>query len=467
MTIREIPGRAIFDVGVSIRLPRSRFYCFEPIGVGSPSVESLTSYISRLAYKHCVSVKDLIVHELLPIFGREYLLSRQNNSQSAFWKDTSALNSVNASTHDWVQLLEKLTQKQGLCFLTMLPWSDILSPRDLIRKMKAWCPLCYGEWSRNNLEIYEPLLWSIEAVRMCRKHKCLLTTSCYCCGRHSYILTGQAQPGYCSHCGQWLGNEPDQNFGQLPTSDECEWQYWVTGVVGKMLAATPGIISLLRREKFAETIGLYLNEVYGNVSALSRRLQVSRRTIRDWKRGLQVPQLASLLQLCSILEISPLQIFSSNWMSAEPYKRTTFGVKSNLSEESKKFYRVFDTGRVRDTLIAELQRETGVPVPMSVVAKRLKYDPSFLCKHFPELCQAISDRYRVYRKKKREERRQKILDEVRQVTYKVHSQGLYPSHERVRSLLAKPGSIKEPGALVAWHEALRELGWEDENASSD
>jgi len=53
-----------------------------------------------------------------------------------------------------------------------------------------------------------------------------------------------------------------------------------------------------------------------------------------------------------------------------------------------------------------------------------------------------------------------ILDEVQQTTFSVHDQELYPSQERVRLLLAKPGSIKEPGALAAWHEALQELGLE-------
>ena len=85
---------------------------------------------------------------------------------------------------------------------------------------------------------------------------------------------------------------------------------------------------------------------------------------------------------------------------------------------------------------------------------------TFLYKYFLDLYRATSARYRAYRKKQREERKQRILDEVRQVTYRVHKQGLYPSQERVRLLLAKPGSIKEPGALAVWHETLRELGLE-------
>jgi hypothetical protein len=127
-------------------------------------------------------------------------------------------------------------------------------------------------------------------------------------------------------------------------------------------------------------------------------------------------------------------------------------------QKAMQHHRVFDAEQVRHELEAELTLAIEPPKPMSAVARGLNYDHSFLYKHFPELCRAISDRYRTYRKRKREERKRQILDEVRQTTYRVYRQGLYPSQERVRLLLAKPGSIKDPGALAAWRETLAELG---------
>jgi len=43
---------------------RSRLHSIEPIGVGTPFVESLTGYMIRLAAAHAVRVSDLIEHEL-------------------------------------------------------------------------------------------------------------------------------------------------------------------------------------------------------------------------------------------------------------------------------------------------------------------------------------------------------------------------------------------------------------------
>ena len=48
---------------------RSRLYSLEPIGIGTPEVESLSSYLNRLAQAHCVTVSALIAHELVPHVG--------------------------------------------------------------------------------------------------------------------------------------------------------------------------------------------------------------------------------------------------------------------------------------------------------------------------------------------------------------------------------------------------------------
>ena len=39
---------------------RSRLYSLNPIGIGTPQVESLTGYIARLAEAHVLSVGDLV-----------------------------------------------------------------------------------------------------------------------------------------------------------------------------------------------------------------------------------------------------------------------------------------------------------------------------------------------------------------------------------------------------------------------
>lgn len=55
---------------------RSRLYPLKPIGVGTPLVESLTSYLTRLAYAHCVPVTKLAEVEIAPLLNKSGTLTK-------------------------------------------------------------------------------------------------------------------------------------------------------------------------------------------------------------------------------------------------------------------------------------------------------------------------------------------------------------------------------------------------------
>ena len=255
------------------------------------------------------------------------------------------------------------------------------------------------------------LLWMLEAVTICTRHNCYLETQCVNqkCRRHLSILVSQSQPGYCNYCGCWSGELAERGISRIPSEDELKWQEWVVEAVGELVASASVLPSAPRRWIFAETVAGYLdNAVDGNVSALARKLQVSRRTIRDWKKGVQVPQLNSLLQFCYLCGVRPLHLFKKD-IIIDDFNETYRSALPSLNQR-KKYYRVFPEEQIRRALETELLQEKSLPRPMSAVAKHLNYDPSFLCKHFPYLCHSISERYREYRKQKRNERRQKIFD---------------------------------------------------------
>ncbi|MEL6578900.1 MAG: hypothetical protein AAFQ14_04045 [Cyanobacteria bacterium J06621_12] len=58
----------------SLNIPqRSRLYFLEPIEIGTPFTESLSSYLTRLAQEHCLPLKKLIMGEITPvILGEQY-----------------------------------------------------------------------------------------------------------------------------------------------------------------------------------------------------------------------------------------------------------------------------------------------------------------------------------------------------------------------------------------------------------
>jgi hypothetical protein len=166
-------------------------------------------------------------------------------------------------------------------------------PKGLVRRSQAWCPLCYEEWKRDGAAIYNPLLWSLEVVSRCPLHHTPLHQRCPqgSCNRPIPLLAPGARPGYCSYCGRWLGCPHAENPISAATRlghDDIEWQHWVASRVAELIASVPQLQGSLLKDHFAEAVAAYLDGVAGsNVSAASRLLQVSRRTSRDRKNGVQ------------------------------------------------------------------------------------------------------------------------------------------------------------------------------------
>jgi hypothetical protein len=77
--------------------PRTRLCSLEPIGVGTPFVESLVSYLTRLADTHCVAPVNLTFEVILPLFkDGQALCEKYKSLTSVFGSTTWALNGVNS-----------------------------------------------------------------------------------------------------------------------------------------------------------------------------------------------------------------------------------------------------------------------------------------------------------------------------------------------------------------------------------
>ncbi|MGZ3609977.1 MAG: hypothetical protein ACXVBU_07925, partial [Ktedonobacteraceae bacterium] len=94
------------------------------------------------------------------------------------------------------------------------------------------------------------------------------------------------------------------------------------------------------------------------------------------------------------------------------------------------------------------------------VVEQLERDPALQSTTlFALLCERHPDRYRPTQDRtlRRHIARWRVLHgpEKDIIFEQVHTPG-----ERVRFLLRKPGSMKEPGALAMWHATLKDLGIE-------
>src|SRR5216684_5877724 len=103
------PSLPLWDLSIPDIPPRSRLYNLAPLGLNSSLVESLTSYLCRLAYEHHVEVGTLIQYSIASVLGKRYIAGDKSRSISSFLRYASPINGNSIMASDWVGALESLT----------------------------------------------------------------------------------------------------------------------------------------------------------------------------------------------------------------------------------------------------------------------------------------------------------------------------------------------------------------------
>lgn len=431
----------------------SRLYSPEPMGVGAPMIESLTSYVARIASVHSVTVGSLVAKEIVPLINKNYLTDKSSRGMSTqFMSSARAMNGMGVTAADWVDAVQALTLRQELRFLTMLPLQNLISDNALLRKFRAWCPVCYEEWRQNEIPVYDPLLWSLDVVTVCAVHKRVLNTECVHCNKEYPALPRSSRPGFCSHCNRWMGVSTADILAKdsVVADGQLEWQTWVFYQLGAIFTGIRDLTSPLKKEAIVNLVNLCVQRLTrGSMKiSISRVKSFSQSTLQSWLRGNKAPQLGRIMGLCyqagvpfadGLLGRVGLKDASSEFASSlrGSYYLTSADVskmeealRAMLSEDPppslleatkrvgghaltiKKYFpelyelirrnyltfniKRFDRERVKTSLS---QAKKEIPPPsLSSVARRLGCSRAFLRLNFPKVCQVIVDQYAEYRK---------------------------------------------------------------------
>ena len=231
--------RELISPSDSIEIPPvSRLYSPEPIGVGTPFAESLSSYLTRLAQEHCVLPKKLIMAEIAPlILDKGYQPEIQNKNVSTIFGNSDAkpaINGMRKKTRSLTLALEQLTLRQDLKYLSCLTYQGVIKERGLFHQHRAWCPKCFEEWQREGKTLYEPLLWSFKDVGYCLEHDHSLVTPCPHCGKEQKAIGNNSRIGYCESCEKPLMTIGDSNQKEI----DYEERQTIEGI-GSFIQAMP------------------------------------------------------------------------------------------------------------------------------------------------------------------------------------------------------------------------------------
>jgi len=380
-----------WDVTIPPLPSRSRLYRLEPIGIGTPYVESLTGYIARLAAEHCVAPKYLAMKVILPAQGYSATTPKFYFRLNKLWRDAYTLNGFSSIVRHWVETLCTLTSCDDLHFLTMLTWREVIAADRLIRPCRVWCSSCYEEWRQAHRVIYEPLLWMLKGVDVCPRHLQPLAVQCPGCLETLLPLSQWTRPGYCHLCACWLGSSSAMKL-PMNHADDFEKRLWRAKVVGDLIAATPDLAVPPQKEQIATMIGLCLDKYSrGDLGALARLVKLTKQAIWKYHRGGELPYFDTLLNMCSILSIPPLEFLTANSLpsSGGPHfmiddVEAMPKTKGRLSADELQY--------VRQVLLSLLAEEADPSPTVAEVARRLGCNADTLRRNFPDLCRAITSK---------------------------------------------------------------------------
>jgi len=368
----------------------------QPLGMKTPYVESLTSYFTGLSWSHCLSPGRLFASVIAPLLDKTYLAKSDNRAtwlSRSFRARSAAINGTGLMALDWTTLLEQLTGREDLRYLTFLPWAGMLSQRHLLRRWRAWCSVCIQEWATAGQPLYEPLLWSVKLVTRCVIHGVPLTLQCPSCSAALHCLSHRGRPGYCDACGHWLGVSIQPC--RLLSTHSVDLEVYHATMVGELLANSCFVESSVHRTLSGAMASLIEGATDNNASQFASLVGRNKSTISGWLHGSRMP-LNELLDLSSRLKATPLKILSGSC-------GTLVADNSDYQIPKRKPHTLARKHFNRKKALARLEKSlTCAPPPRSMrhLAETLHVDKRVLYRHFPQLCKEIAAQAAAYRRGK-------------------------------------------------------------------
>jgi hypothetical protein len=222
---------------------RSTLYPLVPVGLGTPLIESLTSYIARLAGAHSMATTDLLTLALEAAPNEDFRWTgwKPVTPSLAFTivEDRSeSLDDIGPEAYCAMSGLSRLTTVDSLCYLTMIPLRALVQLDLKVGNRAAWCPACFQAWRDYGISLYEPLLWKLQIATVCPIHRQRLVQICSKCGTSATKLVPLRLVGYCDNCGAWLGASSDGEADDgLDRPVRQRWDRYIADEVGRLLAS--------------------------------------------------------------------------------------------------------------------------------------------------------------------------------------------------------------------------------------
>lgn len=399
-------------------IPTRSFNLVEPIGVGTGLVEASSSLWKRAAERASVRFADLVRWAFdgwpAPPDYR-HSVTAERMLPRRFW----GIDGAGAVAKLYLGPLRSLVSSDSIEACTLLPFAGLLYEKALLHRHRAWCPMCLASMLLGP-GVYEPLLWRIQAVKVCPVHRVDLVESCHVCRvPQQRVLAAVARVGCCNHCGAWLGAE--EAVHRLQRADAGEVR--VARAIMSLLAWTAEFDG---RGHDGATTMRKLVAVTAARDLLISKFDVSPNTIRAYVSGSTLPRLSFLATVAAV--------------SRQPLHRVILGqVVSWRTSSIPRSQENVSTGSLRrDWKSIEREFEKVARDPTCVNVKRacklVNIGYSSARTYFPDLVAQIVERWKLCKKAKAAARDQALLVKMRNAFRMLVAADTYPSTTKIAKI---------------------------------
>lgn len=424
---------------------RSRLYSISPHARGTPMVEALHSLVIRLAQAHNVKPHVLVKEEVL----RDCEINYTKHSAKFVTTYLSTMNGLGKYAREIKESLESLTMQSGLDECTFLRWDDLFQYRSrrILHSHPHWCPVCFAEWRKTDIEPYYPLIWQSVIVQHCPVHHVLLEQKCPACLKTQPFIPRHYFLDHCSYCYGPLAQpdgQPNEPSEQLISNDAQQ----AIDAITEMIMLDQSAQYLLNAEHFwdrlKETADRFCD---GQIKPFEKVLGFSEGTFSNWKLGRHKPSFPAFYRLTRSLGTTPvafltngaIETFNPHSIASKPRKTRRAHLKHPEKDQiSKTLHAIINQG------YSEL--------PMREVAARIGYAHRYLIYWFPEPCRQISELHRNWVNEQVEQRAGERGALTADTVRKLYASQLRVTRVLVDDELRKLGlSLKDPVVRDAFY----------------
>jgi hypothetical protein len=310
-----------------VKSERSQFFPLELQGVGTMAVESMRSYVQRLALAHRLNPTTL-----LGLLVETTPLDSVGCSQNAYrltqhWH-------LHGASGIGQQLADRLSTATtvDLSSSTLARFSSLFSPVGLAttRGVAHYCPACVQQVGDDGLP-YGRLLWLVGGIRACPQHRVRLRDSASCGAPVSARLERRCRPSLEGVCGQ-CGSIGFQCLKEQELAPATDIEVWEAEQVSRLLSLGPSSASEVSSDALRQGLREVLDARFdGKAVNASLEAGLARSVVWSWVEGKFKPTLAGLLKFCAQARCEMVEMIGGRYVrsreidtSGSPVRRRAY-----------------------------------------------------------------------------------------------------------------------------------------------